>query len=78
MLPGRRGLPRIAAEKPMGKDGADSARVTTSLSRAQKAELERIAKKRGVAMAWLLRHALERFIESEHGGPMLPLDGEHG
>jgi len=57
----------------MGKDGADAARVTTSLSHAQKANRERIAKKRGVKLAWLVRHAVERLLEHEQGGPMLPL-----
>lgn len=58
----------------MGKDGANAARVTTSLTRSQKATLERIAHRRGVKLAWLVRHAVERFLEHEQGGPMLPLD----
>ena len=68
----------------MGKDGVDAARVTTSLSRGQKMNLERIAKKRGVKVAWLVRHAVDRFLEQEQGGPMLPLEsddrsvGRHG
>ena len=65
----------------MGKDGADAARVTTSLSLAQKNDLERIAKKRGVKLAWLVRHAVECFLEQEQGGLMLPLaikDGSRG
>jgi hypothetical protein len=60
-------------EMDMGKDGLDAARVTTSLSRAPKTNLEQIAKKRGVKLAWLVRHAVERFLEHEQGGPMLPL-----
>ena len=53
--------------------GTDAARVTTSLSRSQKTDLERIANKRGVKIAWLVRHAVDRFLEQEQGGPMLPL-----
>lgn len=63
-------------EVDMGKDGADAARVTTSLSRAQKMDLERIAKKHGVKVAWLVRHAVDRFLEQEQGGPMLPLGND--
>ena len=63
----------------MGKDGRDSARVTTTLSRKHKAELDRLAKKEGVKAAWLVRRAVERLIEQAGGGPMLPLDfgGDH-
>ncbi len=59
---------------PVGKDGRDSTRVTTTLSRRHKAELDRIAKKEGVKAAWLVRRAVERLIEQANGGPMLPLD----
>lgn len=58
----------------MGKDGRDAARVTTTLTRRQKAELDRIAKRQGVKAAWLVRRAVERLIEQANGGPMLPLD----
>lgn len=58
----------------MGKDGKDAARVTTTLSRRQKAALERIAQKEGVTVAWLMRRAVERLIEDAEGGPMLPLE----
>lgn len=58
----------------MGKDGQDAERVTTTLSRRQKAELERLAKVDGVKVAWLVRRAVERFLEQRAGGPMLPLE----
>lgn len=62
----------------MGKDGRDAERVTTTLSRRQKAELERLAKVEGVKVAWLVRRAVERYLEQVSGGPMLPLDFEGG
>lgn len=58
----------------MGKDGQDAERVTTTLSRRQKAELERLAKADGVKVAWLVRRAVERFLEQRAGGPLLPLE----
>jgi Ribbon-helix-helix protein, copG family len=58
----------------VGKDGQDAERVTTTLTRRQKAELDRIAKAQGVKVAWLVRRAVERFLEETSGGPMLPLD----
>jgi Ribbon-helix-helix protein, copG family len=44
------------------------------LSRRQKAELERLAKAEGVKVAWLVRRAVERFLEQRAGGPMLPFE----
>lgn len=58
----------------MGKDGKNAVRVTTTLTRQKHEDLERIAKKHGVAVAWLVRRAVERVIEEEGGGPLLPLD----
>jgi hypothetical protein len=68
----RLGLQREAV---VGKDGKDAERVTTTLSKSQKAELERLAKKQGVAVAWLIRRAVESYLEEQAGGPMLPLEG---
>lgn len=62
----------------LGKDGRDAERVTTTLTRAQKAELDRLAKAQGVKVAWLVRRAVERFLEESAGGPMLPLDLKGG
>ena len=67
----RRGLLRRCQ---VGKDGREADRVTTTLSRHQKAELERLAKAEGVKVAWLVRRAVDRFLEQASGGPMLPLD----
>lgn len=58
----------------MGKDGQNSTRVTVTLSRKHKAELDRLSKKHGVSAAWLVRRAVERLIEQSSGGPMLPLE----
>lgn len=71
--------PRNAADNRgviVGKDGRDAERVTTTLSKRQKAELERVADARGVKVAWLVRRAVERFLDDASGGPMLPLDLE--
>lgn len=56
----------------MGKDGRDAERVTTTLSRAQKAELEELAQKQGVKVAWLVRRAVERLLEQAKRHPDLP------
>lgn len=61
----------------MGKDGQNSTRVTVTLSRHDKAELDRLSKKHGVSAAWLVRRAIERLIEQSNGGPMLPLEFVH-
>ncbi|MGR9327430.1 ribbon-helix-helix domain-containing protein (plasmid) [Rhizobium leguminosarum] len=70
-----RGLPRRLN---LGKDGRDAERVTTTLTRTQKAELDRLAKAQGVKIAWLVRRAVERFLEESAGGPMLPFDSQGG
>ena len=62
----------------MGKDGRDAERVTTTLTRRQKAELDRLARAQGVKVAWLIRRAVERYLEEEAGGPTLPLDFGEG
>ncbi len=67
----RRGLLR---RPDLGKDGRDAERVTTTLTRTQKEELDRLAKAQGVKIAWLVRRAVERFLEESAGGPMLPFD----
>lgn len=57
----------------MGKDGRDAERVTTTLSRAHKTELDHLAEREGVAVAWIVRRAVEAYLETARGGPMLPL-----
>jgi hypothetical protein len=58
----------------LGKDGRDAERVTTTLTKRQKAELERLAKAQGVKVAWLIRRAVEKYLDDAAGGPMLPLE----
>jgi len=62
----------------MGSDGRDAARVTTTLSRGQKSELEQLANARGVKVAWLVRRAVERLLEEAAAGTTLPLDLDGG
>jgi hypothetical protein len=62
----------------MGKDGRDAVRLTATFTRAQAAELDRMAKREGVSVAWLIRRATERFIDDARGGPMLPLSEPGG
>jgi hypothetical protein len=58
----------------MGTDGKDAVRVTTTLTREQHAELQRLAERNGVKVAWLVRRATERFLEEAGGGAPLPLE----
>jgi hypothetical protein len=73
-------MPRNAADRSkatgVGKDGKDAERVTTTLSRSQKLQLDRLADREGVKVAWLVRRAVERFLEQANGGPLLPLEME--
>ena len=62
----------------LGKDGKNAERVTTTLTKLQKAELDRLAKSQGVKVAWLVRRAVELYLEEAAGGPMLPLELERG
>jgi hypothetical protein len=75
---GKMQAPRNAAERgketTMGKDGRDAVRVTTTLTRQQHAELERLAQQHGVKVAWLLRRATERLIEQANDGSSFPLN----
>jgi hypothetical protein len=57
----------------MGKDGKDSVRVTTTLTKGQHDAIEHIANRNHVKVAWVVRQAVERLIEQAEGGPLLPL-----
>jgi len=61
----------------MGKDGKDSLRRTATLSKYQARELERLAKRDGVSVSWLLRKGAEMLIERANDGPLLPGLGDH-
>ncbi len=58
----------------MGKDGRDAERVTTTLTRSQKRELDQLAEVQGVKVAWLVRRAVETYLDLARGGPMLPFE----
>lgn len=58
-----RGMLRSAAELCMGQDGRDAARVTATLSKTCKAELERLAARDGVSAAWIVRRAVDLYIK---------------
>ncbi|MET4359121.1 flavorubredoxin [Bradyrhizobium sp. RT9b] len=60
----------------MGEDGKNAARVTTTLRKKQKAQLEAIAEKQGVALSWLIRHLIERYLEhsAEERAPLVGSD----
>jgi predicted DNA-binding protein len=55
----------------MGQDGADAKRVTTTLTIARKRALERLAEREGVKEAWIVRRALERYLDEIGDGPVL-------
>lgn len=58
----------------MGSSAPDTYRVTTTLTQAQRRELEHLAKSNSVKVAWLIRRAVERMLEQAKGSPLLPLD----
>lgn len=62
----------------MGKDGRDAERVTTTLTRTHKLQLEQLAEREGVKVAWLVRRAVERFLDEANGGPQLPFEFRGG
>jgi hypothetical protein len=57
----------------MGKDGRDSVRITTTLSRLQHDDLKRLAQQHRVPTAWLVRRAVERLLDEANRGT-LPMD----
>jgi hypothetical protein len=65
--------PRSSGRAMVGKDGRDSERVTTTLTKAKKQELDALASKYGVTASWLQRRAIENFLEDPQ--LTLPLAG---
>lgn len=55
----------------MGKDGRDAERLTTTLSRERKRQIEALAAREGVSVAWIMRRAVERYLDSGGGGPVV-------
>lgn len=51
---------------------ASGVRVTATLTHEQHRVLRELSEKHGVSVAWLVRHALERFVKE--GGVQLPLN----
>ena len=58
----------------MGRDGVDAKRVTTTLSGSRKNALERLAGREGVTEAWIVRRALERYLDEVGDGPVLVVE----
>jgi hypothetical protein len=67
-------MQQYAAGFKMDVRDRNSVRVTVNMTPAQRAELERIARKNDVSFSWLIRRSIERTIEEANGGPLLPLD----
>ncbi|MBR0974319.1 CopG family transcriptional regulator [Bradyrhizobium japonicum] len=62
----------------MGEDGKHAARVTTTLRKKQKAQLEEIAERQGVALSWLIRHVVELYLLQEAEGRPFGNQGSAG
>lgn len=67
--------PRIAAALlrgyAVGRDGMNAKRVTTTLTVRRKSQLERVAAREGVKEAWLVRRAVEKFLDEIGDEPVL-------
>ena len=72
IVQGCRGMLQNAAELSMGQDGGDVARVTATLLRASRAELDRIAQREGVSAAWIVRRAVDQYIKQLSDTSSLP------
>ena len=55
----------------MGRDGVGAKRVTTTLTITRKSQLERLAAREGVKEAWLVRRAVEKFLDEVGEEPVL-------
>ena len=49
-------------------------RITATLTASQKEALQELASRYKVSVAWLIRQAIDRFIEEAAGGPKLPFE----
>lgn len=61
----------------MGKDGKNAKRVTVTFTKDQHQALLRIGEANKVDVAWLVRRAVDRFIEQVDGeaaSPLLPFN----
>ncbi|CUS45765.1 MAG: CopG family transcriptional regulator [Pseudomonadota bacterium] len=59
----------------MGRDGANAKRVTTTLTLQRKSQLERVAEREGVTEAWLVRRAVEKYLDEIGAGSVLGTKG---
>jgi predicted DNA-binding protein len=59
----------------MGRDGADAKRVTTTLTSQRKKELENLAEREGVKEAWIVRRALEKYLDEIGAGSIISAEG---
>lgn len=55
----------------MGRDGLNARRVTTTLTVARKSQLEVVAAREGVKEAWILRRAVEQYLDDIGEGSVL-------
>lgn len=63
-----------AANEENGSAAERAYRFTATLTVSQKEALQELASKYKVSVAWLIRQAIDRFIEEAAGGPKLPFD----
>ncbi|WCM26320.1 ribbon-helix-helix domain-containing protein [Sphingomonas sp. QA11] len=59
----------------MGRDGVNAKRVTTTLTLQRKSQLERLAEREGVKEAWLVRRAVEKYLDEIGAGSVLGTKG---
>lgn len=59
----------------MGRDGANAKRVTTTLTSQRKSQLARVAEREGVTEAWLVRRAVEKYLDEIGAGSVLGTKG---
>jgi predicted DNA-binding protein len=60
----------------MGRDGANAKRVTTTLTISRKSQLERLAQREGVKEAWIVRRAVERYLDEIGDGSVVGSEQE--